>query len=85
MNEIHNDKLEIIKEYDEQGLTKQLVRRKLDALGWYGRCLNILTVTQVQEALTLFKKALVPTDKLLIRNQFIKMRDHRSNAIIYLS
>eukprot|EP00356_Strombidium_inclinatum_P014202 CAMPEP_0170508192 /NCGR_PEP_ID=MMETSP0208-20121228/61549_1 /TAXON_ID=197538 /ORGANISM="Strombidium inclinatum, Strain S3" /LENGTH=91 /DNA_ID=CAMNT_0010790947 /DNA_START=156 /DNA_END=431 /DNA_ORIENTATION=+ len=68
ISEIHKDKLGQIKEYEEEGVTKLSTRRKLDALAWHGRCLNILTVTQVQEALLLFKKSLVPSDKMIIRN-----------------
>ena len=84
MVELSRDKQEIIKELDELGITKQSVKRKSDALGWHGRTLNLLSLNQVQEALLLFKKSVLPTDNIDIRNAYIKMRDHGSQAIVIL-
>jgi hypothetical protein len=78
MTELSRDKLEKIKEYDEYGVSKESLKRKLDALGWHGRCINLLPINQVQEALILFKKSLLPSDNSNIRNAYIKMKDHRS-------
>jgi len=38
----------------------------------------------VQEALVAFKKSLLPTDNNNVRNGYIKMKDHRSQAIVHL-
>ena len=43
-----------------------------------------MSLNQVQEALLLFKKSLLPTDNIDIRNAYIKMRDHGSQAIVIL-
>lgn len=85
VGELHRDKLDIIKELDELGVSKHFVKRKVDALGWHGRCQSILQLSQVQEALLLFKKQLVPSDKIVIRNQYTKLKDHRSEAVVYMS
>jgi hypothetical protein len=42
--EIHRDKIDIIKEEDLGAITSKSTRRKMDALGWHGRCLNLLSV-----------------------------------------
>lgn len=44
MVELSRDKQEIIKEFDEYGVTKDSLKRKLDALGWHGRCLNMVSI-----------------------------------------
>jgi hypothetical protein len=77
MNELSNDKLETIKEYEtneEHGnLRKESVKSKMDALVWHVRCIDQLSINQVQEALLLFKKSLLPSDNNQIRNSYIKL------------
>ena len=84
MTELSRDKQDVIKEFDEYGVSKESLKRKIDALGWHGRCLNLLSLNEVQEALILFKKSLLPSDNSSVRNAYIKMKDHRSNAIVTL-
>jgi hypothetical protein len=80
--EIASDKLDIIR---EPTFNREHVKEKIEALGWHGRCLGLIGVTQVQEAITLFKRALIPSDNPEIRNTYIKMTDHRSVAVTQLS
>lgn len=82
VQEISNDKLDVLREV---GNLNTQVKSKIDALSWHARCLNLVTVNQIQEALTLFKRSLLPSDNAQIRNVYIKMMDHRSSAIIHLS
>lgn len=82
VQEISNDKLDVLREI---GNLNTQVKSKIDALAWHARCLNLVTVNQIQEALTLFKRSLLPSDNAQIRNVYIKMMDHRSSAIIHLS
>ena len=46
MLELSRDKQEVIKSIDsENGLTRDNLREKIDALGWHGRLVNLLSVT----------------------------------------
>ena len=84
MVELSRDRQELIKEYDVNGISKQQMKAKIDALAWHGRVLNLLPISSVQEALLLYKKTLLPTDNATVRNGYIKFRDHRSNGIVTL-
>ena len=54
MTELAKDKLEIIKDFEP--LSPDMVRRKIDALAWHGKCLKIITPHAAQEAVVHFKK-----------------------------
>lgn len=89
MSELSKDKQDVIKELDQTEeinglLTRETVKRKIDALAWHGRLIDQLSINQVQEALVLFKKSLLPSDNNQIRNGYIKLRDHRSHAVVSL-
>ena len=85
IQEYANDKQDILREIQEGGNQSLAIKQKIDALAWHGRCLSLLTVNQVQEALVLFKRSLLPTDNPTVRNTYIKTHDHRSNSIVVLS
>ena len=72
-----NDKLDVLK---EAGNDRAMTKRKIEALGWHARCINLIGVTEVQEAITLFKRACLPSDNPKIRNDYIKMIDHYANT-----
>ena len=55
-------------------------KSKIDALAWYGRCLTLVSTNQVLDALTLYKKSVLPADNPSVRNAYVKMIDHGSNA-----
>jgi hypothetical protein len=58
------------------------VKMKIDALAWHARVLSLMNNNQVLDALTLFKKSMLPNDNPAVRNTYIKMVDHGSNAIV---
>ena len=77
-HETSNDKLDVLR---EPGSDRLLTKRKIEALGWHARCITLLGAGEVQEAITLFKRACLPSDNPKIRNDYIKMIDHFANAI----
>jgi hypothetical protein len=81
-SEIANDKQDILR---EPMFDREHVKQKIDALAWHGRCLGFLGVGQIQEAITLFKRALIPADNPNIRNMYIKMNDHGSVGVVQLT
>ena len=60
------------------------MKKKIDALAWHGRLMNVLPANCIQEALMLYKKTLLPPNNADVRNSYIKFRDHRSNGIVSL-
>lgn len=74
------DKLDLLVDNNDT-LTSHIVKQKLDAVAWHARMVHQLNATQIQDALTLFKRNLMPSDNLSLRNEYIKFMDHRSNAI----
>jgi len=77
INEYSNDKNDIMRESSNDRFA---TKAKIDALAWYGRCLCLVTTNQVLDALTLFKKSVLPAENPTIRNAYVKMIDHGSNA-----
>jgi hypothetical protein len=51
----------------------------LDALGWHGRSIDILTTSQVTDAIGHFKKSVLSDPER--RTAYINLVDHRSYAI----
>lgn len=47
--------------------------------------MNILPVNQIQEAIASFNEVLLPQDNNVIRNIYIKMQNHGSEAIYHLT
>ena len=64
ISEISNDKLEILRDLDENVDFGKQIKQKIDALAWHGRMLNLLSVNQINESIILFKRALLPTDNI---------------------
>lgn len=85
IQETSNDKLEILRDLDENVDFGKQIKQKIDALAWHGRMLNLLSVNQINESIILFKRALLPTDNIQIRNLYIKTTNHRSQAVVQLS
>ena len=81
--ELVKDKIDIIKEFED--VTKESVRRKTDALAWHGRVMNIISPQAAQESVVQFKKAFIPTDNQAVKSAYIRLQDHNSQAIQYLS
>lgn len=69
----------------EFSIDRTYIKMKIDALAWHARCLPVLKSNQVLDALTLFKNSVLPNDKPQVRNAYIKMMDHGSNAIVQLT
>lgn len=72
-------------DFEENGLTKEGLKKKIDALAWHGRLLKVLPNNCVQDAIILFKKALIPQDQPNVRNAYLKMTEHKSPAIATLT
>lgn len=66
-------------------LNPDCVKSKIDALAWHGRCLSLLGANQVTEAIATFNAILMPPDNNFIRNYYLSMKTHGSNAIIHLA
>lgn len=82
MRELSNDKQDLMRELS---VDRTYVKMKIDALAWHARCLALLKSNQVLDALTIFKNSVLPNDKPNVRNTYIKMTDHGSNAMVQLT
>lgn len=82
VRELSNDKQDLMR---ETSVDRTYIKMKIDALAWHGRLLNLLKNSQVLDALTLFKNSVLPNDKPQVRNAYIKMMDHGSNAMVQLT
>lgn len=79
LKEIIYEKQNTLRDFDPMGVTKHSIKKKLDAIGWHGRSMDLLSIAQADEAINLFKKSVLgDADR---RNSYINLVDHRSYAI----